>query len=468
MTPNGEVIVSSTRPIFSWNYEPTAECWPDHFTVIASLKPFPDDRTGRGIDFIETNYGETTLIPSRTGDFEDCRTYFWTVEVPIEPIGAKFSNIAYFRTDFTGSCIWPSGCPSSENPPMPTLVRPYDAERVTTLNPVLLWDLADSDCEPGDYHVELSAAPDFTANIIDIISTGSNIHVEDAPYLEDCHTYYWRVTAENGTHVTESMITQFWTDATGTCPRPPVCTEDDLVADTLIYPVGDEEVNDPRPFLVWKSNLPECVAPHHEFIVSEHSDFSDFAIRGGGDVDSMSYPDATIFSTPFEVYHDCTTYYWKTELTAGATTVLSDVANFHTNFEDACGIVSAPIADIIDRIRFDCINPKLTVLLFELKQPVQGDFEARIGKGVWPCEIQSSNDKLLICTGPWTKENVEAQVSLIDKSNGSEVFIGEVLTPICEIVTSTPCQPPAGGCKSTCHWDASKCDCLGPKNEPCP
>ena len=461
MTPNGGVIVNSIRPIFSWNYEPVVECWPDHFTVIASLKPFPDDRTGRGIDFIETNYGETTLTPSRTGDFEDCRTYFWTVEAPIDPIGAKYSNIAYFRTDFSGDCTWPPGCSDPSELPTPTIVRPYDGERVATLNPILLWDLADWDCEPGSYHVELSTAPDFASNLIDVTYSGSNIHVEDAPYLEDCHRYYWRVTSELGEHLAPSIITQFWTDVTGTCPDPTPCTAAELSADTLIFPVGGEEVFDPRPYLVWKDTLPECVAPHHEFIVSEHLDFSDYVISGGGDIDVLEYPDATVFSTPFEIYHDCTTYYWKTSQTAGDSTIWSEVASFHTNFDGHC--FTRPLFDeYIDHIRFDCINPKLTVLLLELTQPVQGAFEARIGDGVWTCAFPPDDSKLLVCTGPWVKENVDVQVLLIDTSNGEEIFSGQVRTSICEIPTPAPCQPPAGGCKAPCNWDQATCACRTP------
>ncbi len=457
LIPDGGVIVSSTTPNFSWVYEPEADCWPEEFTVLASVKPFPDDRTGRGIDFIETNDGETTLTPSWTGAFEDCRTYFWTVEVPIHPIGSQYSSVAYFRTDFTGSCEWPAGCPSAEDPPTPTLVRPYAGETVSTLNPGLLWDLADLDCEPEAYHVELSTEADFSTHIIDLTSSGINVHREDTPYLEDCHSYYWRVTAENGTLMSPSHIAQFWTDVNGTCSKPPICDLTDLVADTLVYPIDDAVVTDPKPYLVWNSNLPDCVMPIHGFIVSEHADYSDYVIRGEGEYESAEHPDSSIFSTPFDVYQDCKTYYWRTD-----NVVWSPSATFHTDFEGRCLPSIPPIADIIDRIRFDCINPKLTVLLFELNQPLQGDFEAHIGDGVWPCEIQSEDPKLLLCAGPWTKENVEAQVSLIDTSNGSEVFIGEIMTPICEIVTPTPCQPPTGGCKAPCNWDQATCECRTP------
>jgi hypothetical protein len=165
-----------------------------------------------------------------------------------------------------------------------------------------------------------------------------------------------------------------------------------------------------------------------------------------------------------EIYHDCTAYYWKTSESAGETTVWSDVATFVTDFGSACGITASPMADIIDRIRFDCINPNLTVIIFDFNSLVQGEFAAQVDNQTWNCEFQANNHQMLICTGPYVRENVSKQVILMDLTTQKAVFTKDVVTPICELPTPNPkppsCHEPAIPCiQFGCVWNQSACRC---------
>jgi hypothetical protein len=156
------------------------------------------------------------------------------------------------------------------------------------------------------------------------------------PFLEDCETYFWRVTAQAAAGNATSNIIQFWTDFEGTCPKVPECSEDALEAPSLVLPENYSIVTTPNPELVYQFNTPDCAPESSEFWVSEDPSFSTYAIHGAGDYDTATYPDAMIFGTGIEFLDDCTTYYWKVEVRIGDTTLSSPVGVFGTDFSGTC------------------------------------------------------------------------------------------------------------------------------------
>jgi hypothetical protein len=262
--------------------------------------------------YIESSEEALNITPSYDA-FADCQTYYWHVRASSWMLDF-YSKLAIIKNDFHGTRSWPLGCPSSSKPPLPRLFIPKSGETITTLNPDLVWESGESTCEPGDYYDEVSGTPDITENIIGG-ATNATIQQEDLPFLKNCTHYYWRVTPRNDLHTTSSRIYEFWTDIGG-CPNLEVCNPDQLEADTLIYPVGDEVVTDPRVYLVWKNNLPGCVPMMSYFVVSEHSDFSDHVISSDIALGGEARTDTTIFAEPFDVYQDGKTYTWKTRIVA--------------------------------------------------------------------------------------------------------------------------------------------------------
>jgi hypothetical protein len=463
--PNLADTVVTSRPTFSWTFTPSSACWPRSFFV--RLGDYPTlDLHSFGLDFVGTNLGGTTLTPAYD-ILEDCRTYYWILGINVFPVGYAYSHIASFQTDFSGGCTSMEECTIEDAPPTPYAFRPLDGAGIDTLNPELIWQPHSLTCDPMEYYYEVSDSPEFTTKVIEGMTTDT-IHEETTNYLEDCSTYYWRVTAMNGSLTATSRINQFWTYAAGACFTKPDCTASQLVADTPVYPSAEEIVTDPRPYLVWESHMSACLPEITAVLISKKRDLSDFLLRASYDPTTRPHMDHTIYSSPDELYEDCTRYYWGTREIADGESVWSEVNSFYTNFSGRCMIAVPPVSDVIRRVRFDCINPNLTVLLFSISNPIQGTYQAQIGNNIWPCEFQETgNDQLLVCAGPWTKENVKTQVYLIETSSGTQVYSSEVTTPICEVLNPISCQEPAGGCNPICHWDSAQCACLNPNHGPC-
>jgi hypothetical protein len=175
-------------------------------TVFAGPSPFLDTTRPSEIFYAESSEGALSSTPYWDA-FANCQTYYWHVRTTGSTVDL-FSHLSMFKTDFHGTYTWPTGCPSSTNPPKPNAWLPYPGQTVNTLNPDLVWKLDDPTCQPGDYYFEVSESPDFADKIIEG-ATIDTMHKEPSPYLENCGHYYWRVTARNGPHATSSVISEF-------------------------------------------------------------------------------------------------------------------------------------------------------------------------------------------------------------------------------------------------------------------
>jgi hypothetical protein len=235
------------------------------------------------------------------------------------------------------------------------------------------------------------------------------------------------------------------------------------VADTLIYPVGGEEINEPNGYLVWKLNTSRRLAESSTFIVLTNPDFTYRVTGGTSFMDRGVHPDGTIFNEPFDIYNDCSTYYWKTGETVGETTLWSDVATFRTNFGNVCTGIGPLMGDLVNHFRFDCINPNLSVIVFEFTAPVQGKYTEKGDNQTWNCEFQAGDNQTLIYTGPYVKENVSKMVTLMDETLQKIVLTRQMTSPICELSTPAPvqCKEPAVPCiQFGCVWnpDSYRCE----------
>jgi hypothetical protein len=175
-----------------------------------------------------------------------------------------------------------------------------------------------------------------------------------------------------------------------------------------------------------------CIPDQYNILISAYPDFSEYVVSTSVEIDGNLHTDATELFTDLNFLNDCKQYFWKVFLGKGDSQISSDVGIFKTDFSGKCSALTTPIGDLIDKIHFDCVNPKLTVMTFSFTQPIKGTFVVYIGDRIWSCEKQLNVENVLICPGPWIKENVKTQVTLYDMNKHDEILITELISPICD------------------------------------
>jgi hypothetical protein len=325
LSPYG-TTVSIPHPDLAWQFDASCQVENFHFVVSNDARMGSPDLSGdthnhylgfaTGIDYLD----------------EDCTTYYWQVTAEAGG-GSVTSPVANFRTDFSGSCPELPAC--TEAPAGPVAKLPWNDQEINSDHPQLVWEAGDADCETDNYHFQVAEQPDFTSLRMEGDTTGLEFST-NVPYLEDCHTYFWRVTSESIAGDTSSDIIQFWTDFEGTCPKTPMCSEEELAAPSLISPPDYSTVATPNPQLVYQLNTPDCGPEMSEVWVSEDPAFSTHSLHGSGDYASVEFPDSMVFGTPIDYLDDCTTYYWKVEVMVGDTTLSSPISVFGTDFSSSC------------------------------------------------------------------------------------------------------------------------------------
>jgi hypothetical protein len=349
---------------------------------------------------------------------------------------------------------------------------PYGGQKVTDPQQQLIWEAGDAECAVDQYDAEVATMPTFASLWLAGTSPYPWLqYTSFIPYLEDCSTYFWRVIAKSPAGNTPSDIVQFWTDFEGTCPKIPMCSEDQLETPDLLSPIGGEVINNANPPLIYYFNTPDCAPEASEFWVSADPDFDTFAIHGTADYTTATFPDSAIFQAGMDYLDDCTTYYWKIEVTIGATTLTSAVETFETNFTGTC-VAAVPdltptFADLfhLESFNLGCINPTTMFATFVFEEPILGNYEAHPGKlRIWPCTLLQGHDNGLICSGQAVSQGVDVQVDLFSLDTQEVVLSQTGFSALCEVSTQAPrevCQPPANGCTGiNSYWCQQNCTCV--------
>lgn len=425
LKPSLDEIVDVARPQFSWDFSPDSNCTAGIFHVTVGTDPSFKEES---VVISEYNLPGTQYTPSLDA-LQDCSRYYWKVSANTLD-SQKPSIVTTFQTDFTGNCPLLPNCAGNLNAPL--LSTPSLGTTVNTISPQLTWQPGKPECSEVSYRFEVSEQPDFKTSLISGV-TGLPSFETTLPYLEDCHSYYWRVTAQNDSSREPSIINQFWTDATGSCPKKAVCNPNQLTAPQLVFPAQNDIVTSSSPIFLWMNTLPDCIPDQYNFLVSAYPDFSEYTISTNVAINSHTHTDATEFLTDLSYLNDCKQYYWKVVLGNGDSQISSDAGIFKTDFTGKCSSLTTPFGDMIEKVRFDCVNPKLTVMTFSFTQPIKGSYVVYIGDRIWSCEKQLNVENVLICPGPWIKENVKTQITLYDLNKHDEILITDLTSPICDV-----------------------------------
>jgi hypothetical protein len=217
LSPLDYDTVSSLTPTLSWDYPDTlpsgaSGCLPDNYHVTLSTGPFFTDIQG----FITGGSGTSWTPPSLQPGME----YRFSVEPMIGGVIGPFAGYNHFFTPGT-DC-------ASANLIAPTLLYPADGAVITTDTPTLIWDYADT-CVPKYYWIGVGNIPNFIdpsdPNYSGGLGTTTN---NPSTYwtwqLNDCTTYWWKVSASNGQMLSPYSSTfSFKIDMTGSCSpaQPP-------------------------------------------------------------------------------------------------------------------------------------------------------------------------------------------------------------------------------------------------------
>ncbi len=454
LAPGGEGVVTEPSPDLTWDF---SGCEVYSFTINMSASP-----TFSLANILHEDVLEDERSLAIDYDYlADCSTYYWYIRA----WGSTeyTSDVASFRTDFSGECPAVETC--SDAPSTPSAISP--ASLYTEVrNPQIWWVDSNPDCVAENYHYEVATDPAFT----DLVLEGdTSLHsVSPDEFLEeDCSNYFWRVTAEANGYERTSNVVQFGTQFTGMCGHT-ICNASDLVAPELVYPADGAVVTDMTPQFVWNYDLETCWPDHFVIEVTSTPDFTNNLWH------SVYRPQLTWQTAYDGNFSNCTKYYWRvSSRTMPATTIVnSDIFFFTTNFGNTiCGLEwlhEIPVEMVRDW-GLGCVSANQMWAIYEFKGPIIGDFEVRVGGKTWPCKLMEGTNNRLMCFGPLAPQQVESEVRLFLVGGEEPVLTQQGLTPQC--VGTIVCQPPAEGCSPKnigtvkpiyvpTHWDASQCACV--------
>lgn len=212
--------VASLTPTLVWDYSSgpydylypspyvyggTNGCVPEMFRVTLRTGPFFTDDLG-GF----TANGSTTLWTVST-PLQPGTEYAWGIQAMTDGVYGPYAGYSYF---FTGPTCETSALVA------PVLLEPANGAVISDLWPSLIWDYPE-DCSPEGYRVDLSTTADFSDTSLSGGTGNPSTRWGAGHTLDDCETYYWKVTAINDiTLGPESVTFSFKIDASGSCLYP--------------------------------------------------------------------------------------------------------------------------------------------------------------------------------------------------------------------------------------------------------
>jgi hypothetical protein len=456
--PAHEMVVSDPNPTLMWDFE---GC--DIYSQTVNVSTVPDRLVGNVVhrDLLEDVRSYTV----ESGRLVDCTTYYWYV-------GAwgsadYYSDMAIFRTDFTGSC--PPREPCTGAPPLPIPISPPGLS-FSISTPQLLWMDSEPGCDVENYHYEVSTSPDFSEMVLEGDTSSHSVEFEDPYIFNDCSSYFWRVTAEANGYTRRSNIKQFGQMLTGSCEYH-LCTAEQLVPPILLLPEEGSIITDPTPQFVWNYDFSICLPHHFNLEVSSTPDFAHVLWH-------TNYHENVSWIPQYEGnLSNCAKYYWRvtvrTEGEVGA--VSSEIGTFYTDFgHTICGLIDRPDIPIefVHDFGLGCVSGNQMWAIYDFLGPILGEYEVHVGNRIWPCSLMQGTNNELFCYGALAPAETELPVELFLKGLNEPVLTLEDTTPYCANVVV--CQPPAEGCPrilvgytqnqtpiyASTHWDQSQCQCV--------
>ncbi len=190
--------------LLQWGYP--MPCFPEGFGVHLSTSPdFSGPSLGGGVHPVTAFGGNWS--PGVT--LEPATQYWWEV---FAGIGTTFGPTSPARSFFTGP-----ECESGADAVPPTLLSPQDGATVDTLSPWLRYTPGEGGCVPDGWAIYLDTDDDFAGEdpYASYYFPGTNFMPDP---LQDCTTYYWRVSPIQDDFVLPwSEVWSFRTQTGATC-----------------------------------------------------------------------------------------------------------------------------------------------------------------------------------------------------------------------------------------------------------
>jgi hypothetical protein len=249
-TPEGPV--SEALPLCSLSdLEAPQTLYPGDYTIISETTPAfqwvtQDDCVPKGYRVQVVTYGGYDFGGLFVGEVDSGEST-WIIDTPLQPATDYEWRLAARAVDGVGpysesTRFWTGPICDPGSLAAPILNAPVDGAVITENYAILDWEYPDA-CVPEDYLAELKDSSDFTGTN-QMSEEGISPADEQVSFssLEDCTTYYWRVSARvGGTTSAYSEVRTLYTDFTGSCESAETET---TLADTTATPAdsGDRTV----------------------------------------------------------------------------------------------------------------------------------------------------------------------------------------------------------------------------------
>ena len=166
--------------LLQWGY--AMPCFPEGFGIrLSTSRDWSGPSLGGGVSPVTAFRGNW----SPADPLEPATQYWWEV---FAGIGTTFGPPGPARSFFTGP-----ECESGSDSLPPTLVSPLDGAVVDTLSPWLRYTAGAGSCVPDGYAIYLDTDSEFAGeDAYSSFNFPATTFIPDP--LEDCTTYYWRVS----------------------------------------------------------------------------------------------------------------------------------------------------------------------------------------------------------------------------------------------------------------------------------
>jgi 6-phosphogluconolactonase (cycloisomerase 2 family) len=290
----------SRLPVFLWN--PSVD--PDGDTVTYTIVVSENaDLSAPVIN--QSGISGTSYTPSSS--LAATTTYYWRVTAT-DGVDSTNSETRSFTTG-TSEVI--------NNPPgLFELISPADGATDVSRRTPFLWNASiDPDGDSVTYRIVVSENADLSSPTIDENGISGTSYTPSSSLASNT-TYYWRVTASDGTLTTDSEIRSFVTGTSEVVNNPPA-------AFSLISPVNGATDVARRTTFRWNASVdPDGDTVAYRIVISENADLSAPVINESG-ISGTSY-------MPASNLDESTTYYWRVSATDGIAVTNSETRIFTT------------------------------------------------------------------------------------------------------------------------------------------
>jgi hypothetical protein len=324
--PADGVNIEMSGLTFRWVYNP-AGCLPEEYQIQVSQSPTFDSYSGAKVDVGQNEWSpEVGLLPATV--------YYWRMRATVMAGPGSWSPTWSF---YTG--------PACEAASLVAPQADFPAGFMFVFDPpAYRWTYPDDACVPPGYHLQVSAAEDFSTLVLDLDQPTPSTVAAPTNGLDNCGVYYWRVAATaGGAEGPFSSVQSFSTNLGAVCTQ--ACTDDQLVSPVPIFPphyaILDASTPDALyPSLEWGYPMP-CFPEGFGVRLSTSRDWTGPSLGGG-------VSPVTMFGgnwSPADPLEPATQYWW--EVFPGVGTTFgppSPARSFFTGPECESGSDSLPPA----------------------------------------------------------------------------------------------------------------------------